>query len=483
MKRQPVDCKPVVSRSRGYIAVMVLIVVAIMSGLSYAMIRSTLSMSAVQRNQLQGWEAQQAARLGIEHALEKMESPSWSGPDSDYDILLSDQTGFHVAYHYEDSLQPEDEDFWQQPYRVNVTVIGYSSNGPHKTCYQITTNVILDEVQLNPYRDAFATNVPTRTVTVADRGQAAREAAPDFIDFGNRIEGTLHSTKGVSLWDSIEADHRVDFLGDMTLPAWSELAPLTDRCDVEDSSVYSSFADAISILSLGLYQVPSVNKGLKYTPAAETYQIYRGGPTYTIPQLYGTVTNLEVSPVAANPWGLVRGISELRLGPGCLIDGCISMEQGSDLFLEDKEVNVRAGVRVLPDGTTFELPAILANRCVVEAKEAIAVQGTTISDYGFQTNPQSETAQFILKGRVYCDYLSLATFKPETNNTASQDPTDLEDYVDRCHFSNVPLATIQDLAPQRLHWQSTLAPFLVPKDGLTEGYRWAILSTVEEGFQ
>ena len=462
----------------GYGAVLVLLVIALVSGLSIAMLRSLRTMHAQMRNLNLQAEAQTAAMSGLEHALMRMGQADWEGPNSNYSLALDSTIGFDVAYAYNTSLSEADEDYWQQPYRVDVAVTGYAVFDGRKIQYQVIADALLTDVQLNSISD-FALNLPSETVSVtSDSQDLARQS---HLGFWNQINGSTYSHAGIRIWDTVEESYRVDFLNEMTSNLWEGYAPLTGRCDVVSNVIDGSFADAVAILVLDLFQVSQATGGSKYSAVGESYQIYRGGPVYQIPTLTGNYQAEVWENSPDNPWGLFRGTSQLTFKKDCQLSGCLAMDTGALLTLVDQGIALESPLQQLPDGNRFQLPVLLADQLEVQANKSITIDGLVVVDQQFRSTPAGKSAALVVNGQVYCDQLLLETFEPDKNNTVEIQPSSLSDYVKECDLPTTLYGEINGAPINNPHWQTTSEPFLIPRSSPNDGYRWSVLSIEQKG--
>lgn len=464
----------------GYASVLVLLTIMLVTGLCLAMLQATKSNILLQRNEEIGWRAENNAEVGFEHALHRMTLPDWSGPDSDYSFQIDDHSGFDVAYAYEDSLESDDPNYWLQPYMVRLSVVGYCTLNSRKTQFEISAKVILNDVTLNSDKDAFS-DAPDHALTIASPALFAK-LFPPTLDFWNRIDGTSSSYSGFKLWDTIDSDSRVAFLNEMNAGTFAGSAPLVGTAKVVDSNIYASFADAISILSIDLFQASNLVSGIKYSVGPSKYQIYTGGPVYSIPTLASQLKDTTLEPSLENPLGIFRGYANTTLKKDCRIEGTIVMGRGLSLTVTEKDTAIGQRSIVLPDGSTFVLPTILADRLVVQADEDIAVDGAVIADSTVTVEPQSNKAHVSFAGWVYCDYCWLRTYDPDKNNTGERDTENLTTYVEDCNLPDLPYCTIKATSLSNLHWQDLSRPILIPTASANGGYRWKVLEKNTRGF-
>jgi len=111
---------------RGMAVLIVLLLLSLTLGLSYAAMRSQTMVGMIQRNSDRQASARQAASTGLSMALKKMSRSDWAGVDTSLGGPLNATDSFLVTYTTGDTgLSAGDPD---QPYRVTLLSTGYSAD-------------------------------------------------------------------------------------------------------------------------------------------------------------------------------------------------------------------------------------------------------------------------------------------------------------------------------------------------------------------
>ena len=135
--------------------VMVLMMIAIAMGMSYALIYSQITESQLRDNVDRRVEARDAAMIGMEAAYRAMHLDDWAGVDSTLTGVAGDNSTYSVKFTTGDaSLSAGDADYNLYPYRVTLTATGKSLNASQSSSFvEYTTQTI---VQLVPQQFATA---------------------------------------------------------------------------------------------------------------------------------------------------------------------------------------------------------------------------------------------------------------------------------------------------------------------------------------
>jgi hypothetical protein len=124
---------------RGVTLVVVLLLLSVTLGLSYAVVRSQTTALQIQQNARTGQNrsnsARQAAITGMTLALKHMKSADWNGVEewAGEDSVFSGSLGPHERYVVtfktgDLSLEPDDPEYEHYPYRVTVLSTGYAAD-------------------------------------------------------------------------------------------------------------------------------------------------------------------------------------------------------------------------------------------------------------------------------------------------------------------------------------------------------------------
>ena len=140
-------------RSRGMTVLIVLLLIAVTLGLSYAVVRSQTTAARIQQNANLRLSARQAAIVGMGIALNEMNTSRWcdgDGVDTVLNGVLSEYDGYQVTYATGD-LSLEDPDSIEAiEYACRVTLLSTGSATDPSDPGRTTTHTVQVVVQLAP---------------------------------------------------------------------------------------------------------------------------------------------------------------------------------------------------------------------------------------------------------------------------------------------------------------------------------------------
>src|SRR6186713_2902167 len=114
---------------RGIALVLVLALLALTLGFSYALLRTHTTDHELERNQSRKNDARSAAQAGVAVALRKLYDGTWAGADTTFtgDLTADKLQGFTVTYITGDSdLTASSADWSEYPFRITILSKGYS---------------------------------------------------------------------------------------------------------------------------------------------------------------------------------------------------------------------------------------------------------------------------------------------------------------------------------------------------------------------
>jgi len=205
--------------------------------LSYAMVRSQMTSVAIQGNHSRRTDARHAAITGMTIALRKMHDADWAGVDSVLTGQLNEHDSYQVTHTTGDaSLDEDDPDYAEFPYRVTLVSTGYATDPANpsiqashqvRTVVQLVRRKFSDEpsnwTQLQQ-RDA---DTPYTVYQWADR--------PVYVNVPVRTEGAMYLQGELKLCDDYPADASRPFHGLI-----DEVAIFGDALDdVEIADIYN----------------------------------------------------------------------------------------------------------------------------------------------------------------------------------------------------------------------------------------------------
>src|SRR6185369_2511669 len=139
---------------RGASITLVLSIVAITLGTSYAVMRSQFYTARLQQNGNRRALARQSAMVGLSVGMRKMSESAWTGVGTTMTGNLSSQDSYQVSFSTGDSkLTSSSSSYGDYPYRVTVQSIGYSidpNNAQSRATYTMSAVLRLAPRQLAP---------------------------------------------------------------------------------------------------------------------------------------------------------------------------------------------------------------------------------------------------------------------------------------------------------------------------------------------
>ncbi|MCC9604547.1 LamG domain-containing protein [Blastopirellula sp. JC732] len=128
--------RPIRQRRSGIAVVIVLALLSITLAMSYAMMRTQMSASQIERNMHRAGSARHAALSGLAIGVRKMHASDWQGVNVPLSGTLSDNESYIVTYETGDAkLTAADPDWSEYPYRVTVKATGVAFD-PLDTTYK-----------------------------------------------------------------------------------------------------------------------------------------------------------------------------------------------------------------------------------------------------------------------------------------------------------------------------------------------------------
>ncbi|MGA2060150.1 MAG: hypothetical protein ABSG67_06685, partial [Thermoguttaceae bacterium] len=379
---------------RGVAVLLVLLLMTLTLAVSYAAIRTQNMAFMVQKNSDRRAIAQQTAVTGMTMALKKMQGSSWAGFGSTLNGTLTSSESFTATYTYGDaSLTSSSTDYNDYPFRGTISVTGKSVdpvNTQSVTTYQISAVVRLVPRQLTAepsdwsamqqymvyqtYSQPFEIDIPCQFLGPV-RIQGALKIAPHYPD-----------SPGSDSWTRYLTD-----LNGMRSGGYSDYRPFTSTVSYVSGAIDGNNMNALttylhtSTSTLALNQAKS---DWVQPSSFSTYQIYPGGPTYTIPTVSNNLQSVTLGPdPMTNPLGIFYYNGSLTIKNDVTIKGSLFCKgsltlgdntSGNNIHFEPVELPGMFGA-----GTSVRLPAIICNNLTVNStvssgsiKGLIAVFGT-----------------------------------------------------------------------------------------------------------
>lgn len=380
---------------RGMTLLLVLLMLSITVGLSYAAMRSMSTASMIQRNSDRRASARQAAVTGLSIALKKMRLSTWTGVGTTITGSLSTTDSYRVSYATGDPrLSDSNSDI---PYRVTVISTGYSADSQQTQAvasYRVRAIVRFIPRQLATEPTAW-TSMMDYTAFQWKSGDFRWEP-PMRIEGRVRVQATMFPTFMYSWWELFTGGKaRVQFLKDlnaMNAAGKYDWRPFTGKITLRESA---QILDTMTVLNtyLGLTTESvsdSIVSDMTFASTISTYRIYPGGKTYTIPQLPSSIQSVTYqSDPATNPAGLFCRSGSLSIGSNTTIKGSIftTANSGSQVTISGQGVSLAPVNLPALQGTTapVQLPvAAVADNVVIQTGASVTINGLVASGGRFQ---------------------------------------------------------------------------------------------------
>jgi hypothetical protein len=381
---------------------LVLMLLSLTLGLSYAMVRSQNTASAIERNADRRMLAREAAMAGMATALRSMHRNTWEGVNSTLTGNLTSWESYSVSFVAgDDRLSGTDADYKYLPYRVTVTSVGTSRDPSDST--QANTHTIKSVLQLVPAATA-ATPAGWSTATAHTLFQYAPGTFSLYVPF--RVEGPVFcNATSMALEDyNWTTDPRDRFFADLAgIPTWRPFDRALSVPNVTGTSIARTLLSKMGLRGTDL--TSTTTYASMHGSPQSTYRIYQKGPTYTAVSLT-TARNTTFGSTSANPLGLHLCTSDLSVYENVTLVGTL-MANGASITIKG------AQVRLLPydlpqltgQSVPLRLPTVVAQTDLAINKDATAdIEGLVNlgGKFTIQTDAQSDRILYYTKdGTTY----------------------------------------------------------------------------------
>lgn len=495
---------------RGITIVVALGLLSVSLALSYAVLRSQALATQVQSNGNLQARARAAAWTGFAAGLRTMHQSDWSGVNTSVSSQLNGSDSYSVSWTTGDaSLMPSNAAYSEYPYRVTLSVTGTSVDPLHSGVR--ATRQLVAVVRLSPRQ--LATEPPD-WATMRQYTIYQWSNGPAFnIDVPCRVQGPLWLQGHLQIAPTYPNpppahDQYLSDLEAMAQNGYPDYRPLTGPISIPNHQLDPKTRSLLTG-SMGISTVdvpPTTPTNFSYPGTAQSYKIYPGGASYTVPRLSGQLSGTTLGPdPLTNPLAIFYASGDLSLQnnvtvQGTLIaDGTVSMD-GLNVNLQPLSLPALAGGSV-----PVQLPSVVAgNNFQVSPFSYGKAQGLVTAFNTFLILSGSQLSMFDLQGQVVA---SAFTIQPRwewqmanpvwntwwQNFTSQQGgnkgngkgnqgqqgipyfPAFLQQTT---WLINTPLLTIEPAATQvTYHWKNAADPVYVPATG-DPGLRWDLVSVV-----
>ncbi len=416
-------------RRRGIALILILGMLAITIAVSYSLMRSQVQTTLLQTNAQTNNLARQAAAAGLNQAIRKMSYDGWAGVGVTLTGNFDSQSSYSVTHTAGDAaISPGNANYAEYPYRVTVTSTGtawVNDDATLPTTYTMTAVLQLVRRALNTtatpslwntmngftcYQWNSSATVWTENVDAPIQFQGATcflgkmkfqtlSVDPSDASSASRTEYIDGLQKKYS---ETGVDYR-HFTGDVTLSTGRQDA--NTEGDIERLGVNVNWTGTFS------------SAPVSYTNAPSTYQLYLGGPTYTVPNVVGTFgatpTGQTIGASATtNPLGIYKTGGTVSLKTGTKFTGILFADGSSDEVRLDGtgiEINGLNLPALSGSSTVYQLPAsMIRNDLVIKNNSNSLVRGLVMNWADFVIDPGSQNTSFTLQGRLFAENLDIA---------------------------------------------------------------------------
>ncbi|MBN2477607.1 MAG: hypothetical protein JXB62_23570 [Pirellulales bacterium] len=496
----------------------VLLLLSVTLGLSYAAMRSQTQQWMIHRNAGRRASARQAAATGLTMALKRMHGPDWEGVDSTYTGQLSDEENFEVTYTTGDpSFQvPEvidwdhpdfDDPFYDYPYRVTLLSTGYAADPDHPA--SIATYQVRAVVRLVPR--ALGTE-PSSWETVEDFTLLQYSGGDFYVNVPCRIEGKvrIQGYLGLSRSYSWPYDVRRAYLHDLERMRTGSPDDDGQPRDYRPFSgpLYLPYGSQDSetlyllhtLMNVSLVDAASQTfSGTNSFGALAEYRLYPGGKVYSWEVIGQDQHNANLQPdPQSNPLGVFRCTGDLKLDDNVTIRGTLLIQSDVRFYGDDIRLLPQSLPPLEDDGLLVRLPTAVSGddfrvyeNARVEATGLLATADDfeVVSDY--QHDIELSILGHVIAKDVYVhgrrEWTQWTDWWEDCYNwyrwMASMDPAGTGYFPDWLEVMQgrdpEPRLKIQPPpTAARYHWKTSDDPIYVPGPD-DEGLRWELLEWTE----
>jgi len=478
--------------------VVVLLLISIALALSYSIMRSQSTALVIHYNADRRFAARQAAVTGMTMALKKMHTSQWAGVDTTLGAPLNEYENYTVTYTPGDpSLTPDDPDYADHPYRVTLLSTGYAVDPADPS--RVSTHQVRSVVRLVPRK---LEDEPKDWDKMQQYTVYQTKKDKFSIDIPCQLEGRIRVQGKLKIAEHYP-DHeaRWRYLGDlnkMRLGGRPDYRPFTTRVDLpygeQDGEQLLILAFMLGVTAIDTPVREAASDWTQPTSLAN-YQVYEGGPVYTIPTVGTIIQNvtLEADPLT-NPLGIYYCGGALTVADNVTIRGSLFCRD--DLRIEGS--NVRFEPVELPGLHGSEgpvrLPVVSCHKLVLEPTARGTIAGLVAVFDDFLVEKAPDTQSFTFTGRVITRKLHIKERQPwETIDWDSRYEA-FKEQLGGLLNPGVPYFPVwmagqgRDPKPLLLvkpdsttvtyHWENPQNPVYVPHPD-DDGLRWDVLEWTE----
>jgi hypothetical protein len=423
---------------RGIALVVVLALLALTLGFSYALLRSHTTDHELERNQSRKTDARAAAQAGIAVALRKLYDGTWAGADTTFtgDLTADKLQGFAVTYTTGDSeLTSSSADWSEYPFRVTILSKGYSIDPMTSSSRSEFSIRVVAQLIRRKLNTSLVTTTGLESYSVYQSGDdKARIHYPIRLNGNVHLQGELEFSR--SYPQNYLDNTYLTFFGDLQSMyafnnAW-DYRPFSGRLYTPASRQPSS-GDVAKVLDAKLL-VPRTDVPISSTPPVPTissfsgYRLYAGGKSYSGQKMTNNPDSQDVVPNAqnlimpgtygadpqTNPLGVfLNNQDSVGFTSNTIFKGMLVAYGGgsaSDVHIAGSNVTIQG--TTLPalsgDSTIYRLSAIIAGDDIhVYDGTNRTIDGWIVCADEFQLEPGAANTTVTVTGGIFCSKLYL----------------------------------------------------------------------------
>ncbi|MFN0021546.1 MAG: hypothetical protein ACKVP0_25115 [Pirellulaceae bacterium] len=502
------------SRRRGVALIVVLGMLAITIAVSYAMMRSQVQTTLLQTNAQTNGLARQAAEAGLIRAIRKMSvDGGWRGVGTTLAGDVDSQSSYSVTFTAGDaSLSPADPSYSEYPFRVTVVSTGTALNSGDSTLpTTYTMTAVLQLVRRALNTDATPSRWNTMNGYTCYQWNASPLAYNENVDAPIQFQGNVCFLGTLQFQQlSIDPGHlgddqRTEYIKDLKNKRNStgvDYRHFTGNVTLGSGLFRQNSSTANELTSwLGVtvdYASPPGTNPMSYSNAPTTYQLYAGGPVYTVGNLtttYGSTPTGQIigANTTTNPLGLYKTGGTVSLKTGTKFTGVLFSDGASDEMQLDGtgvEINGLNLPALSGSSTVYQLPAAMTNNdFVIKDNSNSLVRGLIIAWSDLVLESGSQATTFNVQGRVFTNDLDFSartewTALPHGNWNSQYGAFDSQstvpyfpDWMDQSTYDlqAPPKIVFQPPTSVTYHWPNWSQPIYTIAAG-DAGLRWNIVS-------
>ena len=482
------------------VLLVVLLLVSLTLGLSYAAVRSQFTSLQIHRNSGRRISARHVAVTGLTMALKKMHTSDWEGVDSTLTGSLGPYENFQVACTGGDpSLSPGHPDYEELPYRVTLLSTGYAADPDNPA--SIATYQIRAVVRLVPRE---CSGEPTDWALMQQFTVYQYKKDSFEVDIPCRLEGPVRIQGKLKIAPHYPNDGgaRSRYLRDLGNMRWGGLPdyrPFTGPASLafHEQDGWQLYVLG-SLLGVVTQDMPVMDPASDWSKPESLiqYAIYEGGRVYAIPTIGSTLQDTTLAPdPVENPLGMYYCSSSLTIGNNVTIQGSLFCKD--DIKIEGANVHFQPveALGVYGSDGPVRLPVATCQKFTVRPTAGGSLTGLLAVFDEFEIEKSPETVQFSITGRVVAKKFFIKERQPWETLNWKDHYEDFEDQLDgddgpiisyfpewvrimRGRDPNPQLTIKPDPTPIRYHWHNPGDLIYVPHSS-DDGLRWEIVQWTE----